>query len=112
MQSPAQPAQPRSAGVRRAQAFSGRGLTFWLQWLTANVALTLLLVTLANIKTGSLDSHYRILVIVTLFGSVPIEPPREFRRLFGESCRLGRLGKLLIVDRFGLCRRHVPDGLQ
>ncbi len=71
-QSPAQPALHRSAGVRRAQAFSGRGLIFWLQWLTANVALTLLLVTLANIKTGSLDSHYRILVIVTLFGSVPI----------------------------------------
>ncbi|WP_244934430.1 undecaprenyl-phosphate glucose phosphotransferase [Pseudomonas saudiphocaensis] len=58
--------------MRRAQTLSGRGLTFWLQWLTANVALTLLLVTLANIKTGTIDPHYRILVIVTLFGSVPV----------------------------------------
>lgn len=71
-QSQPQPAQHRAVGVRRAQTLSGRGLTFWLQWLTANVALTLLLVTLANIKTGTIDPHYRILVIVTLFGSVPV----------------------------------------
>ncbi|SHG97659.1 CoA-binding domain-containing protein [Stutzerimonas xanthomarina DSM 18231] len=71
-QSQPQSAQRRAVGVHRAQTLSGRGLTFWLQWLTANVALTLLLVTLADIKTGTIDPHYRILVIVTLFGSVPV----------------------------------------
>lgn len=67
-----QAGQRHSIAVRRAQVLAGRGLTFWLQWFTAGVALTLLLMTLASIKTGEIDPQYRILAIFTLLGSVPV----------------------------------------
>ena len=42
----------------------------------------------------------------------PSETPRDIQRIFWcESHRFGGLGELLIVDCFGLCRRHVADGL-
>ena len=38
--------------------------------------------------------------------------PHSPEALWCESCRLGRLDKLPIVDRFGFRGRYVPDGRQ
>ncbi|WP_205755302.1 undecaprenyl-phosphate glucose phosphotransferase [Azotobacter chroococcum] len=50
----------------------GRGLTFWGQWLVATTLTTLLLCSLAQLKTGELDTPYRILAIIAVLASVPI----------------------------------------
>lgn len=55
-----------------AQMKHRRGLTFWGQWLCALSLVNLLLVMLVYERVGSLTSEYRVLMILTVLGSVPI----------------------------------------
>jgi putative colanic acid biosynthesis UDP-glucose lipid carrier transferase len=55
-----------------AQMAQRRGLTFWVQWLGAMTLVNLLLVMLVLIRTGYLPSEYRVLMVLTVLGSVPI----------------------------------------
>ena len=48
-----------------------RSLTFWAQWLAAISILMLLLCALAIMKTGEVDTQYRMLSAFMLLGSVP-----------------------------------------
>lgn len=70
-------AAPRADGQfgpvrRKREAFAGRGLTFWAQWLTAVFALCVLLFALVVDKTNDIGPQYRLQAIVALLGSVPI----------------------------------------
>jgi putative colanic acid biosynthesis UDP-glucose lipid carrier transferase len=55
-----------------AQMTRRRGLTFWGQWLCALTLVNLLLMLLVYWRVGSLTSEYRVLMILTVLGSVPI----------------------------------------
>jgi len=55
-----------------AQMAHRRGLTFWGQWFGAMTLVNLLLVVLVFLRVGSLPSDYRVLMILTILGSVPI----------------------------------------
>lgn len=70
-------AAPRADGQfgpvrRKREAFAGRGLTFWAQWLTAVFALCVLLFALVVDKTNDIGPQYRLQAIVALLGSVPV----------------------------------------
>ena len=49
-----------------------RGLTFWGQWSVGISLAILLLCALAILRTGELDTQYRVLAAFALLGSVPI----------------------------------------
>ncbi|WP_053160214.1 undecaprenyl-phosphate glucose phosphotransferase [Pseudomonas sp. P1.8] len=55
-----------------AQMAHRRGVTFWGQWLSAMALVNLLLVLLVQLRVGNLTSEYRVLMILTVLGSVPI----------------------------------------
>lgn len=87
----------------KGEALTGRGLTFWLQWITASVLLTLLLLTLATIKTGTIDPQYRILAIFALLGSVPVYSLfRVYYKQHGYLIGLARLLGAWLVLLAGL----------
>lgn len=71
-QSQLQPQQRSLLSIRSAEGFAARGLTFWLQWLTAAFLMTLLLLSLASWKGGNIEPQYRILAIFALLISVPV----------------------------------------
>jgi putative colanic acid biosynthesis UDP-glucose lipid carrier transferase len=50
----------------------GRSLTFWIQWLVGIVAVLLLLIALTLAKTGEFATHYRVLTVLALLGSLPV----------------------------------------
>lgn len=50
---------------------SDRGLTFWGQWLAAELFLVLLLAGLVEVKVGHLDTQYRVMLVVAVLASVP-----------------------------------------
>lgn len=49
-----------------------RGLTFWGQWLCAFSLVNMLLVLLVYWRVGMVTSEYRVLMFLTVFGSIPI----------------------------------------
>lgn len=49
---------------------SGRSLTFWGQWAVAMAIALLMLVGLVDLKTDTFDTHYRVLAVLTLLGSL------------------------------------------
>ncbi|KAB0494297.1 undecaprenyl-phosphate glucose phosphotransferase [Pseudomonas vancouverensis] len=55
-----------------AQMAHRRGVTFWGQWVCAMALVNLLLVALVQLRVGGLPSEYRLLMILTVLGSVPI----------------------------------------
>jgi putative colanic acid biosynthesis UDP-glucose lipid carrier transferase len=55
-----------------AQMMHRRGLTFWGQWVCALSLVNLLLISLVHWRIGSLTSEYRILMVLTVLGSIPI----------------------------------------
>ncbi|MBP5959328.1 undecaprenyl-phosphate glucose phosphotransferase [Pseudomonas anatoliensis] len=57
--------------LNTAQMAHRRGLTFWGQWLCAMTLVNLLLIVLVQWRVGSLPSEYRVLMILTILGSVP-----------------------------------------
>lgn len=69
-----------------------RGLTFWGQWLCAMTLATSLLMLLVYWRVGSLTSEYRILMILTVLGSVPIYSVMQvYHKRHGLVVGLGRL---------------------
>ena len=69
-----------------------RGLTFWGQWLCALSLAILLLMLLVYWRNGSLTSEYRVLMILTVFGSVPIYSVMQvYHKRHGALSGLGRL---------------------
>ncbi|VVN78675.1 undecaprenyl-phosphate glucose phosphotransferase [Pseudomonas fluorescens] len=74
------------------QMANRRGLTFWGQWLCALSLVNLLLMLLVYWRVGSLNSEYRILMILTVLGSVPIYSVMEvYHKRHGLLSGLGRL---------------------
>ena len=55
-----------------AQVAHRKGLTFWGQWLCALTLVNVLLMVLVYWRVGVLSSPYRVLMILTVLGSVPI----------------------------------------
>ncbi|MHC8305926.1 undecaprenyl-phosphate glucose phosphotransferase [Pseudomonas sp. PB3P13] len=55
-----------------AQVAHRKGLTFWGQWLCALTLVNVLLMVLVYWRVGYLASPYRVLIILTVLGSVPI----------------------------------------
>ena len=77
---------------KRARAVEGRGLTFWLQWLAAFALLTLLLCALTLMKTGEIETHYRVLALFSLLASVPVYSLMQvYYKQHGYLAGLGRL---------------------
>ena len=75
-----------------AQMAHRRGLTFWGQWLCAIVLINLLLMLLVYWRVGSLASEYRMLMTLTVFGSVPIYSAMQvYHKRHGLLNGLGRL---------------------
>ena len=71
---------------------AGRGLTFWAQWVAAISVLILLLCALAVMKTGEVDTQYRILSVLMLLGSVPAYSMMQvYHKQHGYLVGLGRL---------------------
>jgi Undecaprenyl-phosphate glucose phosphotransferase len=69
-----------------------RGLTFWGQWLCALSLTTVLLMLLVHWRVGSLNSEYRILIILAVLGSVPIYSVMQvYHKRHGLLVGLGRL---------------------
>ncbi|ABA74557.1 MULTISPECIES: undecaprenyl-phosphate glucose phosphotransferase [Pseudomonas] len=69
-----------------------RGLTFWGQWLCALSLVTALLILLVHWRVGSLTSEYRILIILTVLGSIPIYSVMQvYHKRHGLLVGLGRL---------------------
>ena len=69
-----------------------RGLTFWGQWACAMTLITALLMLLVLWRVGSLTSDYRILIILTVLGSVPIYSVMQvYHKRHGLLVGLGRL---------------------
>lgn len=69
-----------------------RGLTFWGQWLCALTLAISLLMLLVYWRVGSLTSGYRILIILTVLGSVPIYSVMQvYHKRHGMLVGLGRL---------------------
>lgn len=75
-----------------AQMAHRRGLTFWGQWLCALSLVNLLLMLLVYWRVGSLTSEYRVLMILTILGSVPIYSVMQvYHKRHGLLAGLGRL---------------------
>jgi len=71
---------------------AGRSLTFWAQWLAAISVLILLLCALAVMKTGEVDTQYRMLGSFMLLGSVPAYSMMQvYHKQHGYLVGLGRL---------------------
>ena len=71
---------------------AGRSLTFWAQWLAAISILILLLCALAVMKTGEVDTQYRMLSAFMLLGSVPAYSMMQvYHKQHGYLVGLGRL---------------------
>ncbi|MDQ0125881.1 putative colanic acid biosynthesis UDP-glucose lipid carrier transferase [Pseudomonas lini] len=71
---------------------AGRSLTFWAQWLAATSILILLLCALAVMKTGEVDTQYRMLSAFMLLGSVPAYSMMQvYHKYHGYVVGLGRL---------------------
>jgi putative colanic acid biosynthesis UDP-glucose lipid carrier transferase len=71
---------------------AGRSLTFWAQWLAAISVLILLLCALAVMKTGEVDTQYRMLSAFMLLGSVPAYSMMQvYHKHHGYVVGLGRL---------------------
>ena len=71
---------------------ASRSLTFWAQWLAATAILILLLCALAVIKTGEVDTQYRMLAAFMLLGSVPAYSMMQvYHKQHGYLVGLGRL---------------------
>ncbi|WP_421668289.1 undecaprenyl-phosphate glucose phosphotransferase [Pseudomonas sp. ALK-5] len=71
---------------------AGRSLTFWAQWLAAISVLILLLCALAVMKTGEVDTQYRMLAALMLLGSVPAYTMMQvYHKQHGYLAGLGRL---------------------
>lgn len=88
-------------GKRDSHIPAGRGLTFWGQWLAAVSLLTLLLCVLAVLKTGEIATHYRVLALFAVLGSVPIYSlMRVYYKQHGYFAGLGRLlgGWLILLS--------------
>jgi len=78
-----------------------RGLTFWGQWLAALTVSILLLCVLALIKTGDIATHYRVMMLVVILGSVPAYSlVRAYHKQHGYLIGLGRLlaGWLILLS--------------
>ncbi|MCW8278250.1 undecaprenyl-phosphate glucose phosphotransferase [Pseudomonas sp. PCH199] len=78
-----------------------RGLTFWGQWLCAMILINALLMLLVYWRVGSLTSEYRALMILTVFGSVPIYSAMlVYHKRHGLLVGLGRLlaGWLILLS--------------
>lgn len=81
-----------------------RGLTFWAQWVCAMTLTTSLLMLLVLMRVGSLTSDYRILIILTVLGSVPIYSLMQvYHKRHGLLVGLGRLlaGWLILLAVLG-----------
>ena len=71
---------------------AGRSLTFWAQWVAAISVLILLLCALAVMKTGEVDTQYRMLAAFMLLGSVPAYSMMQvYHKQHGYLAGLGRL---------------------
>lgn len=71
---------------------AGRSLTFWAQWFAAISILILLLCALAVMKTGEVDTQYRMLSAFMLLGSVPAYSLMQvYHKHHGYVVGLGRL---------------------
>ncbi|RKS27974.1 putative colanic acid biosynthesis UDP-glucose lipid carrier transferase [Pseudomonas sp. WPR_5_2] len=69
-----------------------RGLLFWGQWLCAMLVINLLLMLLVHWRVGSLTSDYRVLMILTVLGSIPIYSTMQvYHKRFGLLAGLGHL---------------------
>lgn len=69
-----------------------RGLTFWGQWLCAMMLVDLLLMLLVYWRVGSLTSEYRVLMTLTVLGSMPIYSAMQvYHKRHGLLNGLGRL---------------------
>lgn len=69
-----------------------RGLTFWIQWVCAISLSNLLLMLLVYWRVGSLDSQYRVLMILTALGSIPVYSFMQvYHKRHGLLTGLGRL---------------------
>jgi len=79
-------------GKRKTTIPAGRSLTFWAQWLAAIPILILLLCALALMKTGEVDTQYRMLSAFMLLGSVPAYSIMQvYHKEHGYLVGLGRL---------------------
>lgn len=88
---------------RRADALASRGMSFWLQWFCGTFLHTLLLLTLAGMKAGEMDSQYRILAVFALLGSVPVYSLlRVYYKQDGHLVGLARLLGAWLVLLAGL----------
>ncbi|MFW9082009.1 undecaprenyl-phosphate glucose phosphotransferase [Pseudomonas sp. P2757] len=75
-----------------AQMAHRRGLTFWGQWLAAMTLVNLLLIVLVHWRIGYLPSEYRMLMILTILGSVPTYSLMQvYHKRHGLLIGLGRL---------------------
>ncbi|KAA0980648.1 undecaprenyl-phosphate glucose phosphotransferase [Pseudomonas sp. ANT_J28] len=75
-----------------AQMAHRRGLTFWGQWLCAITLVNLLLILLVYLRVGSLNSEYRVVMILTVLGSVPVYSTMQvYHKRHGMLSGLGRL---------------------
>lgn len=71
---------------------AGRGLTFWAQWVAAISVLMLLLCALAVMKTGEVDTQYRMLGAFIVLGSVPAYSLMQvYHKQHGYLVGVGRL---------------------
>lgn len=71
---------------------AGRGLTFWAQWVAAISVLMLLLCALAVMKTGEVDTQYRMLGAFIVLGSVPAYSLMQvYHKQHGYLIGVGRL---------------------
>ena len=88
-------------GKRDSRIPEVRGLTFWGQWLAALTVSILLLCVLALIKTGDIATHYRVMMLVVILGSVPAYSlVRAYHKQHGYLIGLGRLlaGWLILLS--------------
>ena len=75
-----------------AQVAHRKGLTFWGQWLCAMTLVNVLLMLLVYWRVGSLTSPYRVLMILTVLGSVPIYSAMQvYHKRHGLLVGLSRL---------------------
>ncbi|MFC3608559.1 undecaprenyl-phosphate glucose phosphotransferase [Stutzerimonas tarimensis] len=78
-------------------------MSFWLQWFCGTFLHTLLLLTLAGMKAGEMDSQYRILAVFVLLGSVPVYSLlRVYYKQDGHLVGLARLLAAWMVLLAGL----------
>ncbi len=64
--------QDRRRRIRTDARPEQRGLTFWSQWAAAIGLLILLLGVLTWLKTGTIGGGYRLLMVLTVMGSIPV----------------------------------------